>query len=140
MWIKRLFCHQTEELPWLGFSLSQNHSCANYSFHFEVHREENGRYYVTGECPDKKGYHHTEEKGIRLRNRTVEALGRLRLEQLPEDVPREMPRELAEVMILDEMTRHFSVKRSDGSFESKIIPEEMFLDIAQLLNAYFRKW
>ena len=40
MWIKRLFCHKEEELPWLGFSMSQNHSCADYIFYFDVRRKE----------------------------------------------------------------------------------------------------
>lgn len=139
MWIKRLFCHKEEELPWLGFSMSQNHSCADYIFYFDVRRKENGRYFVTGECSDDKGNRHIEEKGIRLKKRTVEALGQLRLEQLPEDIPKELPQELADEMILDDTTRCFSIMRPDGSFESKLISEEMFLDIARRLKTYLRK-
>ena len=133
MRIKRLFCHKEAEMPWLGFFLSQNHSCADYIFHFDVCRKENGRYYVTGECRNAKGYLCAEEKGIRLKKRTVEALGRLRLEQLPEEIPQETE----DLMILDATTRSFSIRHPDGRNEPKIIPEEMFLDIVHRLKAYF---
>lgn len=139
MWLKQLFSHQDEELPWLGFSLSQTHSCADYIFCFGVCRKENGRYYVTGECCDDNGYRHIEEKGIRLKKQTVEALSQFRLEQLPKEVPRELTREMMDVFVLDEMTRDFVLHLPDGSFESKIISEEMFLDIAHRLKAYLMK-
>ena len=133
MWIKRLFCHKDEEMPWLGFSLSQNHSCADYIFNFDVRRKENGRYYVTGECRNAKGSLCTAEKGIRLKKPTVEALRHLQLEQLPEEIPQENE----ELMILDATTRNFSVQYPDGRMEAKTIPEEMFLDIVHRLKAYF---
>ena len=133
MWIKRLFSHKEEEMPWMGISLSQNHSCADYIFNFDVRREENGRYYVTGECRNAKGSLCTAEKGIRLKKRTVEALRHLQLEQLPEAIPQK----IEDLMILDAPTSSFSIQYSDGRMEAKTIPEEMFLDIVHRLNAYF---
>ena len=120
-------------MPWLGFSLSQNHSCADYIFNVDVRRKENGRYYVTGECRNAKGSLCTAEKGIRLKKRTVEALRHLQLEQLPEEIPQE----IGDLVLLDATTRSFSIQHPDGRMEAKTIPEEMFLDIVHRLEAYF---
>ena len=133
MWITRLFSHKEEEMPWMGFSLSQNHSCADYIFSFDVRRKENGRYYVTGEYRDAKGSLCAEDRGIRLKKPTVEALRHLRLEQLPEEIPQETE----DLVLLDATTRSFSIQHPDGRNEPKIIPEEMFLDIVHRLEAYF---
>lgn len=133
MWITRFFSHKEEEMPWMGFSLSQNHSCADYIFNFDVRRKENGRYYVTGEYRDAKGSLCAEDRGIRLKKPTVEALRHLRLEQLPEA----KPQKIEDLMILDAPTRSFSIQYSDGRMEAKTIPEEMFLDIVHRLEAYF---
>ena len=123
-----------EELGWQSISLSQSHSCSNYCFGFVVSVDKKGRLMLTGECRDRRGRLRENEKGIRLRRKTVMALRQMRLHTLPDAVKASEP--LDDVMVLDATTSSFSVRCDGGLFQEKVIPDALFWEIHKLLRAY----
>lgn len=134
MWITKLFRRPMVTLAWQGFSLSQNHSCADYIFLYEVRVDEKGRLLLTGECRNN-GETFVEEHGIRLKSKTVRVLQSLALERLPTETQQEAPPE----MVLDDTTTGFTLYLPDGTWDNKAIPSEMFEDIADRLKVYLTK-